>query len=423
MFNQTLFDRALAEFKRDFPGRQWPNEKYKWVAVKHCQDHWDVNASDFAGMLTRSLGKTFNLLGSMNNYPRRMMERLAQAAPEEARAMFIALYDETADVWERVAAFKQRAAALMDRLGLGSGQHYQNENAVTTYLWLRYPDRYYIYKLSEIRAANEALEGSYTFKRGDYASNIRNTLAFYDEICRALQGDAELAALFKARLTADCYPDPQFRTMTQTFGFYISRFYSADARVTPEEAWYHADYTPGLSVEDWAALLRDMTVFNETSLTIMKRLRDYGGAATCTQLAVKYGENANYYNTGSSALARRVAEKTGCPTLDRESEEFRWWPILYVGRMAGPREEGVFVWKLRDELAAALDGMDLTDIPLFAAVDEEERDTQYWWLNANPASGATPVSTSARFRTTPCTTKSVTSAASFRTFWTPGPGT
>lgn len=36
------------------------------------------------------------------------------------------------------------------RRGQGD-QSYQTENAITTYLWLRYPDRYYIYKFGEVR--------------------------------------------------------------------------------------------------------------------------------------------------------------------------------------------------------------------------------------------------------------------------------
>ena len=39
----------------------------------------------------------------------------------------------------------------------------------------------------------------------------------------------------------------------------------------------------------------------------MKRMLDYGGQVTCTQLAMKYGEDKNFYNSGSSSLARRMA--------------------------------------------------------------------------------------------------------------------
>lgn len=48
-------------------------------------------------------------------------------------------------------------------------------------------------------------------------------------------------------------------------------------------------------------------MFTDSSLAIMKRMLDYGGQVTCTQLAMKYGEDKNFYNSGSSSLARRMA--------------------------------------------------------------------------------------------------------------------
>ena len=52
-------------------------------------------------------------------------------------------------------------------------------------------------------------------------------------------------------------------------------------------------------------LLGDLEIFTTASLEIMKRMKDYGGQATCTQLAVKYGESKNFYSAGSSALAKK----------------------------------------------------------------------------------------------------------------------
>ncbi len=93
MFDEFRLKDVLVDYKLDFVSNEWANEKYKWEAIKGFQDNWDVNAEDFAGMLHRSLDKTFNLLASMNNFPRRMIEGFAKTAPEEVRAMFIALYD------------------------------------------------------------------------------------------------------------------------------------------------------------------------------------------------------------------------------------------------------------------------------------------------------------------------------------------
>jgi 5-methylcytosine-specific restriction enzyme B len=386
MFDQFRLKDVLAQYKQSFVSTQWGNEKYKWEAVKWFQDNWDVNASDFPEMLSRSLDKTFNLLASNNNFPKGMIVGFAKAAPEEVRAMFIALFDESQDVFERMNAFKMQSSILLEKYGNGAAQHYQYENAISTYLWLRYPDKYYIYKFGEVKTVSSELESDYRFKKGAYADNIRNFLRLYDEISAALKEDSELVNLFQSQLTDTCYPDPELKTLTIDVGFYISRLYSQEnAEKAEAAAWFPSDYTPGLTEEDWLALLGDDKVFTTGSLEIMKRMKDYGGQATCTQLAVKYGETKNFYLTGSTALAKRVIEKTGCPVLtDDKNENSKWWPVLYIGRYATKDEQGGYIWKLRDELSAALDKTDLSGIELYVAAAPGEEDRGYWWLNANP---------------------------------------
>lgn len=384
MFDQFRLKDVLVAYKQNFVAKQWGDEKYKWEAVKWFQDNWDVNAPDFAEMLNRSLDKTFNLLASNNNFPKGMIVGFAKSAPEEVRAMFIALFDESKDVFERMDAFKMQSSILLEKYGNGAAQHYQYENAISTYLWLRYPDKYYIYKFGEVKTVASELESDYRFKKGAYADNILNFLKLYDEISAALKEDTELVNLFQSQLTDTCYPDPELKTLTIDVGFYISRYYSQKDSAPDTTSWYGADFDPGLSIEDWSKLLKDETVFTTGALEIMKRMKDYGGMASCTQLAVKYGETKNFYNSGSVALARRVCEATGVNPNTRDDGTTQWWTILYTGRDAGKDEDGSFIWKLRDELSAALDKADLSGIELYVAAAPGEQDRGYWWLNANP---------------------------------------
>lgn len=147
MIDRAKLNDVLALYKRDFVsfmwnGKEytwWKNEQYKWKAVKWFQEHWDVNAENFAEMLKAALSKTSNLLVSVNNFPRGMIEGFAKSSPEEVRSMFIDLYDEGKDVYERINAFKQQSAVMLKKYGGDAKQHYQYENAICTYLWLRYP--------------------------------------------------------------------------------------------------------------------------------------------------------------------------------------------------------------------------------------------------------------------------------------------
>lgn len=134
-----------------------------------------------------------------------------------------------------------------------------------------------------------------------------------------------------------------------------------------DKSWFPTDYTPGFTVEDWVKLFKDPEVFATSTLEIMARFQDFGGVATCKQLSDKYGESANFYNSGSSYLAKRIHEKTNCPVMAENTENSRWWPILYLGRYNEDKNvSGVYIWKLRPELAEALKQVDLSGVKLYA---------------------------------------------------------
>ena len=65
MFDKFRLKDVLVQYKKDFVTTQWGNEKYKWEAVQCFQENWNISAEDFAEMLTRSLAKTYNLLGKL----------------------------------------------------------------------------------------------------------------------------------------------------------------------------------------------------------------------------------------------------------------------------------------------------------------------------------------------------------------------
>jgi 5-methylcytosine-specific restriction protein B len=386
MINTEKLQAAVAAYKQYFLSH-WKDEKYKWEAIKHFQGHWDINAPDFLAMFMEATDKTFNLLASMNNYPRGMIKSFAAADAEETRAMFLSLFDEAKSVGERVEKFQADAEAMRLKYDDGTWkQHYQGPNASTTYLWLKYPDKYYIYKYSEARAVAKELEADFTPKKGASGAAVAGSFKLYDEICSELQKDTELLEMLRSALTDNCYSDEMLRTVTIDFGFFISRFYSQKQSSTNDNDWFPTDYSPLISVDGWVALLNDRDVFTPGSLEIMKRMKDYGGVATCKQLTAKYGKTSGFYNMGSTQLARRIQKKTGCPVIEKDNDNSKWWPILYVGRYADTDAEGYFVWKLRDELSSALDKVDLSGVALYAKEETSEEDTEhgYWWLNANP---------------------------------------
>ena len=384
MFNRSNMSKFLVQYKKALAFNHWETENYKWKAIKCFQDNWDINAADFPEMLECSLKMTQNLLTSSNYFPQRMIIAFAKKFPEEVRSMFENLFDESKDVVERIEKFKDTSSSILNKFGENAKNHYQTENAISIYLWLRYPDKYYIYKIGEIKKVANALESKYQFKNGDYENNLRNFIQFYNEVNSELKNDEELVNIFKSLLTDECYPDPELKTLTLDFGFFISRSFSdKNNKKNSAEEWIGEDYDPGLTVEEWWELIKNKAVFTTQSLEIMKRIKDFGGKASCTQLANKYGETANFYNAGSVGLAKRICNEAKI-TADNKEGKTKWWPILYTGRNTQNDEEGHFIWKLRDELSKALDKVDLSNINLYSDAKAESDSKGYWWLNANP---------------------------------------
>lgn len=359
MFNEDKFNSIIAEYKKQFIQSQWAKEKFKWEAVKCFQDNWDVDAINFTEMLKNSLAKTGNLLASKNNFPKDTIISFSERNQDKVRKMFSELFNENETLHKRISSFKEEAKSLLKNINNNS---YQTENAITTYLWLKYPDKYYIYKFSEVVAVSNELESNYIFKRGEFTNNIENFFKLYDEICSKLQSDNELKNMLSSVITDTCYPDSELKTLTIDVGYFISRYYSNenDSDILANE-WEPTDYSPKLSIEDWENLLKDSDIFDEKSLKVMKCIKDYGGTASCTQLSRVYGDTINFYNTTSSNLAKRIVEKTGCPK-PASIKNNKWWPVLYLGRSAEKNEEGSFIWKLRDELSEALNKVDLSYI-------------------------------------------------------------
>ena len=368
MINQDKLAKIIAEYKKDFPNR-WPDERYKWEAVKCFQDNWDINASDFVEMFAKATEKTGNLLASSRFYPYAVIYDFAKKEPETLRSMFTNLYNETRPLEDRIEEFQKTSDSLREKFSSVDhliGNHYQNDNVISTYLWLRYPDKYYIYKYSEYKEVIKILSSDTIFKKGKKA-NISIGFNLYDEICGFLNKDTELRNMLKQVMTDDCYPDDLLKTLTIDVGFYISR------KEIESDDWFPRDYSPNLTITDWQNLLDNPNIFYKEDLEIMKRFKDMGDAATCLQLAKKYGEIAQTYNIRSTKLAKRIAKHTKCPIPYGENDNSKWWPILYLGKDADKNDEGTYVWKLRDELSKALDKIDLSSISLYAKSEEDTK--------------------------------------------------
>ena len=378
MFDKELLSQAIVEYKKQFE-KWWPDERFKWEAVKYFQENWDIDAEDFHEMIAQTLNKPniyAGLLASANNFPAAYLLVTSEKDPEAVRKMFIDLYDESADIWERIENFKSTAEMLRKKHFPNDNNHFQGENAISTYLWLKYPDKYYIYKFSEVKNVATVLNSNYAFKKGAYEANIRNSISLYDEVCEELSKDEELIEMLDNAIDDTCYSDPVLNTLTIDVGFFISKVI-ANPTESPTEDLYPGwwpllkDYNPNISKEQWRDFLETQREPFPSTLVMLKTMLELGGEATCKKLGEVLHIKPNACVMRGANLGRRAKKVFNLePCMDKDVERFFAIPFLWKATVEENQE--LAIWRLRPELKAALEEMNLSDIKVSKNTDKIE---------------------------------------------------
>ena len=388
MINIEKLKSALLSYRKAFvtpdPAAKnqtgWEKEQYKWIAVKCFQDNWNIDADDFLEMFKKSTAKCENLLSSMNYFPRQMIIRFAEADAEAVRNMFRDLFDEDKSVVDRVNRFIRESERIRSQYGAGRwDSHYQNVNSVSTYLWLRYPDKYYIYKYSECKQVASVLESDFKVKNGAKADVLLSFLSFYNEIADYLKTDAETIKLIQNSLTSECYADPQCRTLTIDVGFYISRYYTygevpvaiSTTETTSEHRYWPSseEYELNITKDEWKKYIEEVEYPNHKEcMAMLKGLMELGGEANCKKLADVYGGHPSGYVSAAVNMGKRAKKYFNLPPcMDGDVE--RYFAIPFLGRHINEDGTEFYSYKIRDELLAALNEIDLSNIDPYNKMD------------------------------------------------------
>ena len=92
-------------------------ETYKWVAVQHFQNNWDINADDFGSMFKNAVAATINMVSNRVVQPTSGIIELAKYDIDSVRELFIELFaDDGGDLGarqSRIDDFVARADELL----------------------------------------------------------------------------------------------------------------------------------------------------------------------------------------------------------------------------------------------------------------------------------------------------------------------
>ena len=326
----------LSLYKQDLP-TFWEQEKYKWEAVQRFQEKWDIEAEDFAAMIKEATAKHGNLLASMNYFPVGMIQDFANADKERTRNMFRMLFDESQDLALRISHFIKEAEDFRKTHDSEWKNHFQDLRAISVYLLSRYPDKYYIYKYTELKRTVDILGDKFSFKgKNDNGTFYASCVEYLNSLNERLCADEELQTIMHEKLDNDnsCYKDIARHITTTDFFFYVGKRldvkrmnHKAGDNITdteeptiesPNETPNIWVYSPGEGARKWQECLDESVML--LGWDDMENFRDYDTRQDIVErLREVYGNIENAYTNDSLAIWQF-------------SREMRPGDIIYVKR-------------------------------------------------------------------------------------------
>ena len=130
--------------RREDPNNE--NEVYKWHAIDHFQQHWDINAADFYEMFKESFKKRGNLV-YQNSFS--FLDALGKHFPEQLRNLFIIVYssDDFYIKLDKAKTFAENSIEkLREKLNKTNFNHQFDERTLSFLLTMQNPSENTFYK-------------------------------------------------------------------------------------------------------------------------------------------------------------------------------------------------------------------------------------------------------------------------------------
>ncbi len=218
--NKEHFNELIGKYLENFSNINDVNEEYyKWVAVKHFKDNWDIDAENFADMFKEAISETSNLINNHIVQPGNGIIKLAERPEltDVVKNLFRDLFysDDSGDIdkrQDRIETFSGSVNALLDEYEPGKWKYRQDLRCVLVYLNLFAPDKNYFFK------ATQAKEFMYCVEYGDdFGSGLNFRLSKYYRMCdwlvEQIKSMPELIKTHKDRMTEDMFEEDDYHIL------------------------------------------------------------------------------------------------------------------------------------------------------------------------------------------------------------------
>ena len=151
--NAETLGQAIGRYEARL-GETRPQEVYKWQAIKHFRDTFDLDSTDLAANVDDAFAEAGNLLTGGSWFPKGMLKWFADAFPDDTRAALRRLFDEGSDLKGRMVEFEKWAKRVLDDVNAPARQrgehiaknHFQDTRSMSVYLAFNNCAEHYLYK-------------------------------------------------------------------------------------------------------------------------------------------------------------------------------------------------------------------------------------------------------------------------------------
>jgi len=218
--NRENLNKLIANYVSNFDyiNNKVNMEYYKWEAVKHFQDNWNIDAPDFAAMFKECLRESYNLINNRIVQPANGIIKLAEnpELTDIVRQMFRdLLVDDNGDIEKRqdkIYAFLDKADELLNIHFKGSWKYAQDMRMVIFYLSFIEPNKNYMFKATQAKEFMYCIEFGKDFGSGENFS-LRKYYEMCDELVAAIKETPELVQLHNERITDKMWTDDDYHIL------------------------------------------------------------------------------------------------------------------------------------------------------------------------------------------------------------------
>lgn len=228
-------------------------ERYKWEAFRQFNLFFYSN-EPIANRIDKAFSRAYNLLDSKQYYPLGMLKDVIPDNPH----LLEGLYDESLPIYNRVKEYQEGfESAVKKKTAKGAHEWdkkkvvstYQDAHAISIYLAMRFPAKYYIYKYGIFR--DFAKRVGYKIEHSNPTERMFEYFDLCSEIKKVLLTHKDFIAYYKQWLKGQTYSDPSFNLLTQDFIYSVVRYC---------EQYEHAPGVIAIEARDLVSTIKKHTV-------------------------------------------------------------------------------------------------------------------------------------------------------------------